>query len=161
MTAKRSTSRKQFDARGDHPKRQLDQEVFFVDRCLGAYDFPGRLREAGLTVEIHKDQSFNSDADDPEWLPIIGQRGWLTITSDRAIRSRQIEIVAPLRSGAPSFVLTAGSATAIQNAEAFLKALNDVRGCVASLDHPFVAQITSAGVLSVIATKGSLIKAVL
>jgi hypothetical protein len=135
--------------------------VFFVDRCLGAYDFPGRLREAGLLVEIHKEQSFDSDTEDDEWLPIIGQNGWSIITNDRAIRSRQIEIAALLKSGAPSFVLTAGSATAFQNAEAFIKALNDVRGCIATLDPPFVAQITGAGVLSVIATKGSLIKAIL
>lgn len=152
-------SKKQSDARDD-PRRQPSQGTFFVDRCLGAYDFPGRLREAGLIVEIHKDQNFNSDAEDDEWLPIIGQKGWAIITSDGRIRSRQIEIAALLRSGAPSFVLTAASATALQNADAFLIALPDVLGCLASLPHPFVAQITGSGVLSILATRSMLIKAI-
>jgi hypothetical protein len=157
MTAKRSISKKQSDARGD-PRRQPDQVTFFVDRCLGAYDFPDRLRAAGLIVEVHKNQDFNSDATDDEWLPIVGKKGWAIITNDKRIRSRQIEIVALLRSGAPSFVLTSASATAAQNAESFLTALPDVMGCIQSLQPPFVAQITGAGTLTLLATYSMLIK---
>jgi hypothetical protein len=127
---------------------------------IGAYDFPARLRAAGLVVEIHKEQSFNSDAEDDEWLPIIGQRGWAIITNDGRITSRQIEIAAILRSGAPSFVLTAANATAAKNADAFLIALPDVLGCIASHEPPFVAQITRTGDLSILATRSMLIKAV-
>jgi hypothetical protein len=109
-------------------------------------------------VEIHKDQNFPSDAKDEEWLPIIGSKGWVIVTSDRRIWSRQVEIAALLRSGAASFVLTAASATAAQNADSFLKALPDVLGCLKKFPRPFVAQITASGRVSILATHSALVR---
>jgi hypothetical protein len=115
------------------------------------------LRAAGLRVEVHKDH-FNSDADDDEWLPIVGSKGWIVLTKDRQISSRQVELVALLKSGAPSFVLTSRSKTAEQNAAAILKALPQIRGCLRHREIPFVAQITASGSVSILATRADLIK---
>jgi hypothetical protein len=58
--------------------------VFFTDRDLGLR-FPQILKEAGLTVELHRDH-FADDCPDEEWLHAIGERGWISLTHDRRIR---------------------------------------------------------------------------
>jgi hypothetical protein len=50
------------------------------------------LRAAGCTVEIH-DRHFAQDAKDAEWLPEVGRRGWVVLTKDRHIRTRQSELI--------------------------------------------------------------------
>jgi hypothetical protein len=89
------------------------------------------LRNAGLRVEIHKDH-FDSDADDATWIAETGSRGWAIITKDCRISSRQIEVLALLRSGQPTFVLASGNTTAQENAQSILTALPDIMGCIRS-----------------------------
>lgn len=125
---------------------------------MGAYDFPGRLRQCDVVVEIHKDH-FNSDCEDAEWLQAVGKNGWVVLTSDRKIRSRQVEVAAMLRSGVAAFVFTAGT-TAEANAKSFLKALPQVEGCLEKYDRPFVAQITASGQVGILATLADLIRGV-
>jgi len=156
MIARRSTSKKRSESSGNW-KQQPSSTTFFLDRCLGAYDLPELLRAAGLSIEIHKDH-FNSDIDDAGWISETGKRGWAIITKDRRVKSRQIEVIALLRSGQPAFVLSSGNTTASENAQAILAALEDMLGCIRRHQPPFVAQITKAGKLSMIATHAMLIK---
>ena len=116
------------------------------------------LRAAGLRVEVHKDQDFYSDASDDVWLPIVGQRGWKILTKDKQITSRQIEVAALLKSGTHCFVLTSRNTTAKENATAILTALPQILGCIRTHQPPFVAQVTGAGAVTILATHAALIK---
>jgi len=158
MIARRSTFRKRSEPSGNSIQ-QLSSTTFFLDRCLGAYELPGILRAAGLRVEVHKDH-FNSDIDDTVWISEVGKRSWAIITKDNRVKSRQIEVVALLRSGQPTFVLSSGNTTASENAKAILRALPDMLGCIDTQQPPFIAQITKSGALSIIATFSMLIKRV-
>ena len=51
--------------------------VYFTDRDLGLR-FPEILKNAGLTVERHRDH-FRHDAADEDWLAEIGRRGWVAL----------------------------------------------------------------------------------
>ena len=51
--------------------------TFFIDRCLGK-KLATVLRAQGHTVELH-DSHFAKDVD---WLPTVGQRGWVVLTKD-------------------------------------------------------------------------------
>ena len=134
-----------------------DPKTFFLDRCFGGYDLAELLRANGLTIEVHKDH-FNSDAEDTLWIPEVGKRGWAIITKDKRVRSRQIEIVALLQSGQPTFVLTSGAMSASDNAKSIMAAMPQMIACINKYPPPFVAQITAAGALSMLATHSDLIK---
>ena len=110
-----------------------------------------------MHVEVHKDH-FNSDADDATWIAEVGKRGWAILTKDAKIRSRQVEIIALMKSGQPAFVLTSGNTSAEENAVAILIALPDILECIRRHRPPFVAQITKSGKLSIIATHSMMIK---
>ena len=117
------------------------------------------LRAAGAEVEIHVDH-FRDDFPDEDWLPVVGQRGWIVLTKDRHIRSNQVEIAALLASGAASFVLTAANLTGPAMAEAFVRARPDMRRFLQKFPPPFVATVSSAGKVTMLYTFSELIKRV-
>lgn len=71
--------------------------VFFADRNLGKI-FPGVLRGAGFSVELHDDH-FHHTIGDEEWIPQVAALGWIAISHDRSIRRRPNERDAVLNSG--------------------------------------------------------------
>lgn len=88
-----------------------------MDRALGTGAIAEALRRAGCAVEIH-DQHFPQAAKDTEWLPEVGRRGWVVLTKDHHIRTRQNELVALLSAGVAAFVLTSGDLTGPEMAQA-------------------------------------------
>jgi hypothetical protein len=128
--------------------RPHDSVTLFTDRCLGCNDVPTALRQAGLLVEIHK-AHFNSDAADEEWIPAVGQRGWIALTKDKSLRSRQSLVAAVLKSNTAVFVLTSASTTGSQNVAAFIAAIPDLLELCARFPKPFLAQVTGAGKVSI------------
>lgn len=80
----------------------LENAVFFVDRCLGKKCVASALRETGHRAEVHDDH-FPQDAKDEEWLPVVGERGWLVITRDDRIRYHSLEAAAAPASGCSSW----------------------------------------------------------
>lgn len=155
MTAKGSKSKKP-SAASSHSKRQPSAVTFFLDRCLGCYDVPDALREAGIQIEIHK-QHFESRCPDEVWLQEVGKRGWTVITKDERFRSRQIEIAGLLKSGAPAFVLASGNTTGEENARAILKAMPQMLKLIDKQPPPFIAKITATGALKIVLTQSDLI----
>jgi PIN like domain len=113
---------------------------FFTDRDLGAEVFPRILREAGLTVHRHVDH-FRPDAPDEEWLPEAARRGWIVLSSDKAILHNPLERDAVMRSGAPLFVLIGGDAPAAALARNFVNTLPAVRRFLAEHAPPFIAKV--------------------
>jgi hypothetical protein len=69
-----------------------------VDRALGTLTVAEALRLAGCRVEIH-DRHFAQDARYADWLAAVGRRGWVVLTKDHHIRTRQSELIALLAAG--------------------------------------------------------------
>lgn len=63
-----------------------DGTIFFIDRSLGVEPIRTELRNAGLQVEIHDDH-FARDAEDRDWLRVVGARGWVVLTKDQRLRT--------------------------------------------------------------------------
>jgi predicted nuclease of predicted toxin-antitoxin system len=80
------------------------QPVFFVDWCFGK-TVVNALREAGALIEHHGDH-FEQNAPDTEWLPVVGDRGWVVLTKDKAIAKNQLELMAIARAKVKVFILT-------------------------------------------------------
>ena len=120
------------------------EPVFFVDRSLGSVDVPTGLRAAGATVEVHDDHFAHTEAD-VDWLPVVGQRGWVVVTKDRRIRTRNVELEALMDAGVAAFVLTAGDLSGAEMAEALVKALPRMQRMVAKHLRPFIAAVSRPG----------------
>jgi hypothetical protein len=123
------------------------EPVFFVDRSLGSVDVAAGLRAAGATVEVHDDHFPHTEAD-VDWLPVVGQRGWVVLTKDRRIRTRTLELRALMDAGVAAFVLTAGDLNGAEMADALVKALPRMRRMVAKHLRPFIAVLGRSGDLT-------------
>ena len=87
--------------------RRLASLVFFIDRNLGRNIIAPQLLAADAKVELHDDH-FDQNMPDPDWLAVVGERGWVVITRDKFIRRNPLERAAFERAGVRGFVLTGG-----------------------------------------------------
>jgi len=64
--------------------KQPQTITFFIDRCLGKRFILEKLKSAGISIEIHDDH-FAQDAQDVDWMPEVGKKGWVILTKDNKI----------------------------------------------------------------------------
>jgi len=122
----------------------LDTAVFFIDRCMGKNTIAEPLREAGLQIELHDDH-FPIDAQDDQWLPAVGRKGWYVITRDERIRYRHLETTAARQARVGMFVVVSKNLTGPQSAEIILKAIPRIRRFIKNHRRPFIAKIYRDG----------------
>lgn len=113
---------------------------FFTDRDLGGLIFPGILRAAGLTVHRHVDH-FVADALDVDWVPAVASRGWIILSSDRAMLRNPLERDAIMSSGARFFAVVGSSVPAKDLAENFVNTLAAVERVITRQPAPFFAKV--------------------
>jgi predicted nuclease of predicted toxin-antitoxin system len=114
--------------------------TFFIDRCLGSKRIVTALRQTGVTVEVHEDH-FPANAPDVDWLPEVGQRGWVVLTKDANIARRTLEKIAVARSGIRLFTLTSQNLSGTDMIEIFTKAIVPMQSFVHKHPAPFIAKI--------------------
>jgi hypothetical protein len=112
--------------------------VFFTDRDIGLR-FPQILKEAGLTVELHRDH-FTHDCPDEEWLHAIGERGWIALTRDRRIRYKPNELEAVKRHRVALLVIV-GHAPYPDLARAFVQTLPRILSFIGRHRPPYIAKV--------------------
>jgi hypothetical protein len=134
--------------------------TLFVDRCLGGAIVPNALRDAGIAVEVHFDH-FDQDVADEVWIPEVGRRGWIIITADKHIRTNQVEIIALMKSGTASFVLSSNSASGPENARAFCTALPTMKRFLKKFEMPFVASVTLSGHVNILMRHPDMIRRII
>ena len=86
-------------------RERLASLTFFLDYQIGRHIVADALRAAGATVEVHIDH-FPQDASDVEWIPEVGQRGWVLITKDQHIRRNPLERAAYQAAALRGFIVT-------------------------------------------------------
>lgn len=130
---------------GTRASRRKPKVVFFLDRCTNSRRLVTALTAMGAVVEVHSDH-FVHDIPDAEWLPVVGERGWVVLTHDKRIRYRRIERDALLAAGIRAFVLTVGhlsiaAATAIWESQ-----LRKIERLAVSTPAPFIAHVDRSSV---------------
>jgi hypothetical protein len=134
------------------PKPPPDPNVtFFVDESLGSRKVPDALRALGCKVEWHGDH-FAAGTPDVEWLGEVSRRGWVILTKDRHIRTRQTELAQIIAAGGVAFVLATAGTTGDENAAAFVTAYRRMVNMVRSTPRPFLARVSASGVVTLVAT---------
>ncbi len=118
--------------------------VFFIDRCLGSVRLAAALRESGITVEIHDDH-FPQSAQDEDWLPQVGERGWVVLTKDANIAKRTSERLAVASTNIKMFVLVAQNLSGEDMIAVFRKAFSAMREFARENPAPFIAKVYKSG----------------
>ncbi len=118
--------------------------IFFIDRCLGSKRIVEKLRSAGITIEIHDDH-FDKGAQDVDWLPEVGRRGWVVLTKDANIGKRTLERNAVTRAGIKMFALASQNLSGKDMVAIFVGAIVPMQEFVRKHPAPFIAKIYRDG----------------
>ncbi|MFO8040933.1 MAG: hypothetical protein R6U67_15970 [Sodalinema sp.] len=124
-------------------KPPIEPIVFYIDRCLGR-KLGQTLQEQGLTIALHDDH-FPPNALDVEWLPEVGQRGWVVLTKDARISRNTIERLTVATYNIRMFALTSQNLTGDEMANAFMAAMTRIEQQIRQQDAPFIAKVYRDG----------------
>jgi predicted nuclease of predicted toxin-antitoxin system len=116
------------------------QPVFFIDWCFGK-TVVNALRAAGALIEHHGDH-FEQNAPDTEWLPVVGDRGWVVLTKDKAIAKNQLELMAIARAEVKVFILTSGNLARQDMADILVDVLEKLKKFSQGNQAPFIAKVS-------------------
>jgi hypothetical protein len=97
--------------------------------------------------ERHGDY-FASGAEDTDWLPFVGGKGWVVVTKDKKIRYNELEITAVLQHRVREFYFTSGNYSGADMAEILIAALREMGKFFREHKPPFIASIAKSGKLS-------------
>lgn len=128
------------------PPVPIDPIIFYIDRCLGR-KLARTLQQHGLTIALHDDH-FPQNALDVDWLPIVGQRGWVVLTKDARISRNTIERLTVATYNIRMFALTSQNLTGDEMANAFMAAMTRIQQQVRQQDAPFIAKVYRDGRLT-------------
>ncbi len=103
-----------------------------------------RLAQEGVRVERHSEH-FAPGTADTDWLPVIGQEGWVVITSDKRIRRRALEKQAVSENRVRFFCFTSNDMSGQEMADALGRALPSIRRIAENNTPPYVATISKSG----------------
>ena len=115
--------------------------IYFIDRSIGKNIFPSILREADIFVEIHDDY-FAQDEEDALWIPEVAKRGWISVTTDKRIRTRPQEKQAVLVSNSRMIAMSSNNVTQAELARNFVNTFQKIERFVARTPAPFIASLT-------------------
>jgi hypothetical protein len=115
--------------------------VFFTDRDLGK-QFPGILREVGLSVERHVDH-FPPDCPDETWLEVVGRRNWIAVTHDGRIRYKPNELAAVMQHRV-SLLVVIGHAPYPELARSFVATSGRIMAFIKQHRPPYIAKVYRA-----------------
>lgn len=144
MAAKRSRSKRRSGTSA------LPDVPLFLDRAIDSDHIYQALTTSGVTVLRHRDH-FDDDATDPEWLPVVGHRGWIVLTKDEAMQYNELEKIAIKNSGVRIFILVRGNLSGQEMAAIFVRALPAIARISRNHPAPFIAKVYRNG--SVLKTK--------
>lgn len=115
------------------------QPVFFVDWCFGK-SVAQALRAAGALIEHHGDH-FEQNTPDTDWLPVVGDRGWVVLTKDKTIAKNQLELMAIARAKAKVFILASGNLSRQEMAVLLVDVLGHLKKFAQGNQAPFIAKV--------------------
>jgi uncharacterized protein YbjT (DUF2867 family) len=116
---------------------------------LGKKIIAAKLRQCGLTVEVHDDH-FPQNAPDEDWLLEVGKRRWIVLTKDDRMRYRPAALEAYRSNKVRVFIFGSGEMKAQEMADAFITALLRILRLVRNNPAPFFARISRIGFVALL-----------
>lgn len=132
------------------------QPVFFIDWCLGK-TVSNALKAANIKIEHHGDH-FQQSTPDVEWLPVVGERGWIVLTKDKAIGTNVLEQREIAQANVKVFALVSGNLTRQQMADLFVTVIPRLEKFSQGNPSPFIAKIHKDGRVKIWRNRTQLLK---
>ncbi len=124
--------------------------VFFADQNLSGDAIPQALIDStGYPCQKHKD-NFALDAQDVDWLPKIGQRGWILVAKDWRMLTRPIERQAILAANVRAFIFRERSLKGEVMVEIIKVAAPRMIRAIDRYQPPFVFSLETDGLITAI-----------
>jgi len=102
------------------------------------------LTRLGVPFQRHLSH-FSRGIPDEQWLPLVGENGWILLTADKRIRYNFLEKRALEKNSVREFVFASGNMSGQEMANALEAALRKMRTLCRKCKPPFVAAITRTG----------------
>jgi len=112
----------------------------FLDATHQAKITAKLLRDAGLSVEVHK-RYFLADAPDPEWIADCTQRGWAIISGDKGIELDGVNRRAVVSAKAKVFILADTTSRCVDWAASLVLARQKILAIVEDNGGPFFCTV--------------------
>ena len=127
----------------------LPDWVFFLDENhQGTQPILQALRNAGCTIELHSNHFGRGTADD-DWLPLVGARGWVLLTSDKRIRYYASKLAQVVESRLRLFCFSSNNLSGKDLGETLRQALPTILRALETHAPPYFATIEKNGRVTV------------
>src|ERR1022692_4204974 len=130
---------------GNLEQSQHDPFVLFLDETLHNCQPIHSVLEQAEVDYVRHGSLFGPGALDIEWLPTVDEKRWALLTSDKNIRSNQLERAEVVRYGIREFVFASGSLSGFMMAEILSKAIPKMRRLFRNYAPPFIAYLSQYG----------------
>jgi hypothetical protein len=144
MAARRSKSKRPFAGNAHSPSPPDDFVLYLDENLCNSRAIQETLARVGVRFERHL-AHFPPGTADETWLPLVGSKGWILLTSDKRIRYNLLERRALAEHAVREFVFASGNMSGQDMASALELALPKMRRLSRKLNPPFVAAITRTG----------------
>jgi hypothetical protein len=147
MVGRKKKWKKRFVGNQQQPS-QLSFTFFLDERLFNCAPIHAALRKLNVAFVRH-DQLFSSGTYDKDWLPVVGEKGLVVLTSDKRIRFNDLERSEVIEHGVREFVFSSGNLNGQTMGELLVRAMPKIREIVATQEPPFIACITQSGKVEV------------
>jgi hypothetical protein len=94
-------------------------------------------------------QHFAPGTEDTQWLPFVGEKGWVLLTKDKRIRYNELEKAAVRAYKVREFYFSSGNYSGAEMAEMLVAGLRDMVRIFRREKPPFIASVTKSGKVDV------------
>lgn len=129
---------------------QPNYPLLFIDRCAWSNKLGEALTAAGIKFTPHHDH-FEQACPDVDWLPVVGENGWVVITRDKNIRRKPNELLAFKINNVIAIVLSSGSssqASAADTADLLVRLYPKLMRKIQAGNPPLMLSVTLMGSIS-------------
>jgi hypothetical protein len=146
MAARHSRSKKSSagNARSPSPSPPENFVLYLDENLCNSKAILEALTKLGVPFERHL-AHFPSGTLDETWLPLVGSKEWVLLTTDKRIRYNTLERHALKENRVREFVFASGNLSGQDMALALSRALPKMLRLCRKLKPPFVASITRSG----------------
>jgi hypothetical protein len=147
MAAKRGKSKKR--SRGKEPRRPLKAFTLYLCENVDYDEIAEALDRHGVRYKRHRDHFPNqSGISDEILLRLVGEKGWILLTTDQRQRTREVEKLKIIQFNVRQFVFTSGNMSKNALIETLVKSKNSMRKFCSLNGGPFSASISKSGTVA-------------
>ncbi len=143
MPARSRKSRKRLGGNKQKPPKNF--QIYLDENLQRCVPILSVLRSHGITVHQHFKYFDNPGTEDSTWLPLVGNKQWILLTTDTRLRFNEVERVAIIRYRVRVFEFSRNTKGSTVMAQALEAGLHKIINLSRNIRPPFVCTISPNG----------------